>query len=166
MRMLQEQSTWKGGYVEGMGYIVPMMSMLDSLSTSYPTYPLQDGFLSHFEDNTFFFIGNDDSYLILPGVIFGYGPIDDMDGNYGNLNDIHNFAELMDFYGYYMTTEYIGEDGTIIEGHQSSYGAWVDEIYHELDNCTNYDQLFLDVCHRLGLGYAERYTQHDAIIRP
>jgi hypothetical protein len=166
MAQLQEAGAWNGGYVEGMGYIVPMMSMLDNLSVNYPTYPLQDGFLAQLENDTFYFFGNDDSYLILPGVWFDLGPVDDINGRFGDLNDIHNFAELSDLYGHYGTTEYSDINGYIIPNHQSTYGAWADEIYHELDNCTNYDELFPDVCHRLGLGYAERYTRHDAIIRP
>lgn len=165
MTALQEEGTWNGGYVEGMG-LVPMMAMYDSFSSNYPTYPLQDGFLAKLANDTFYFFGNDDSYLILPGVWFDYGPIDDMTGNYGDLEIIHNFAELMDFYGYYMTTEYTDENGYIIPNHQSTYGEWVDQIYHELDNCSNFEQLFPDVCHRLGLGYAERNKRYDAIIRP
>lgn len=35
MAILQEEGAWNGGYVEGMGYMAPMMSMLDS-SGSYP----------------------------------------------------------------------------------------------------------------------------------
>lgn len=38
MAQLQEEGTWKGGYVEGMGYIVPMMTMLDSSSSGTNPY--------------------------------------------------------------------------------------------------------------------------------
>ena len=168
MATLQEECTWNGGFVAGMGYIVPtMMAMYDSYSSNYPTYPPQDGFLTILsDDNTYYFFSNDNSYLILPGVEYGYGPIDDMAGDYGDLEIIHNFAELMDFYECFMAYEFLDENGYIITDYHSWYGEWVDQIVHELDNSSNFEQLFPDVCHRLGLGYAERYTRHDAIIRP
>ena len=39
MATLQEEGTWNGGYVEGMGYIVPMM-MMNDLESSESTAPL------------------------------------------------------------------------------------------------------------------------------
>ena len=38
MAQLQEEGTWNGGYVEGMGLIVPMMAMLDSSGSNINPY--------------------------------------------------------------------------------------------------------------------------------
>lgn len=38
MASLQEEGTWNGGYVEGMGYIVPMMEILDSSGSDVNPY--------------------------------------------------------------------------------------------------------------------------------
>jgi hypothetical protein len=57
MATLQEEGKWNGGYVEGMGYIVPMMMGSDSSNGSGIVPEVESGF-HDFEDNLDFMFSN------------------------------------------------------------------------------------------------------------
>jgi len=127
----------------------------------FPSFSLEDGGEVEYLNGTYFYLGSNEM-LPLSGVFFGYYPVDDMVGNFQLISEVTTFAALIDFYGYYMTTHYRDSLGYELEGVQSIYGSWADNLYYEEKRKGT---PFSQIAHMLGEGYAQRYMRPYAVVQ-